>query len=94
MKIGKIKTIKQNNCYNVNNYQITMRNIINRYQYFVLPVHLSALHAHQSRSGLLAGAEGRGSKIDNHEIHRETWRIYLEAQRGSNSCPIFLHRHS
>ncbi len=74
-------------------YQITIRNIINRYQHFVLPVHLPALHAHQSRSGLLAGAEGRGSKIDNHEIHRETWRIYLAAQRGSNSCPISLHHH-
>lgn len=41
----------------------------------MIPAHLQALHAHQSRFCLRVGAEGRGSQIENHETHTETVQI-------------------
>ena len=41
----------------------------------MIPAHLQALHAHQSRFCLRVGAEGRGSQIENHETHTETVHI-------------------
>ncbi len=48
----------------------------------MVPAHLQALYAHQSRFGMRIEAEGRGFQIENHhdETHIETLRIYTYIQ--------------
>jgi hypothetical protein len=60
----------------------------------LVPAHLQALHAHQSRFGLREGAKCRSSQIENHETHTDNIRIYLAAQRGLHSGPTSLHHHA
>ncbi len=57
-----------------------------------MPAHIQALHAHQSRFGLRAGAEGRGSQIEIHETQTQKliWQHRDDRIVAQLPCLTFL----